>query len=49
MAAVKALDMLDGFAITVKPSDTAMLTKIAETAITGKDAEGTKAPSAILS
>ena len=39
MAAAKALVMLDGFAITVKPTDTAMLKKIAETALTGKNAE----------
>ena len=42
MAAAKSLVLLDGFAITVKPSDTAMLKKIAETALTGKNAEGTK-------
>jgi thermosome len=42
MAAEKALAMLDGFAITVKPSDIATLRKIAETALTGKNAEGTK-------
>ena len=39
MAAVKCLAVLDGFAITVKPTDTAMLKKIAATALTGKNAE----------
>ena len=39
MAAEKARTILDGFAITVKPTDTAMLKKIAETALTGKNAE----------
>jgi archaeal chaperonin len=42
MAAAKALVMLDGFAITVKPSDTENLIKIAGTAITGKNAEVSK-------
>ena len=42
MAAAQALVMLDGFAITVKPSDTVMLKKIAETALTGKNAEVSK-------
>jgi thermosome len=42
MAAAKALAMLDGFAITVKPSDTAILKKIAATALTGKNAEVSK-------
>jgi len=42
MAAEKSLVLLDGFAITVKPSDTAMLRKIAETALTGKNAEVSK-------
>jgi thermosome len=42
MAAAEALVMLNGFAITVKPSDTAMLKKIAETALTGKNAEVSK-------
>jgi thermosome len=42
MAAAKALVMLDGFAITVKPTDTAMLKKIADTALTGKNAEENK-------
>jgi archaeal chaperonin len=39
MAAVKSLAVLDEFAITVKPTDTAMLKKIAATALTGKNAE----------
>ena len=39
MAAVKSLVILDGFAITVKPTDTVILKKIAETALTGKNAE----------
>ena len=38
-AAEKALMILDSIAITVKPTDTAMLKKIAETALTGKHAE----------
>jgi len=42
MAAAKALVMLDGFAITVKPTDVTMLKKIAETALTGKNAEVSK-------
>jgi archaeal chaperonin len=42
LAAEKALVMLDGFAIAVKPTDTAMLKKIAETALTGKNAEVTR-------
>jgi thermosome len=42
MAASKALVLLDGFAITVKPTDTVMLKKIAETALTGKNAEVSK-------
>ncbi|MDP2797271.1 MAG: thermosome subunit alpha [Methanoregula sp.] len=42
MAAAKALVLLDGFAITVKPTDTAMLKKIAETALTGKNSEVAK-------
>ena len=42
MAAAEALVMLNGFAITVKPSDTAMLKKIADTALTGKNAEVSK-------
>ncbi|HSA37756.1 MAG TPA: thermosome subunit alpha [Methanoregula sp.] len=39
MAAEKALAILDGVSITIKPTDTAMLKKIAETALTGKNAE----------
>jgi archaeal chaperonin len=39
MAAEKSLVILDGFAITVKPTDTAILKKIAGTALTGKNAE----------
>jgi archaeal chaperonin len=42
MAATKSLQILDGIAITVKPADTAMLKKIAETALTGKSAEISK-------
>jgi thermosome len=42
MAAAKALVILDGIAITVKPTDTAMLKKIAGTALTGKNAEASK-------
>ena len=42
MAAVKSLMILDGFAITVKPTDTVILKKIAETALTGKNAEARK-------
>jgi archaeal chaperonin len=42
MAAAEALVMLNGFAITVKPSDTEKLKKIAETALTGKNAEVSK-------
>ena len=38
-AAEKALVILDSFAITVKPTDTEMLKKIAATALTGKNAE----------
>jgi thermosome len=41
-AAEKALVMLDSFAITVKPTDTEMLKKIAATALTGKNAEVSK-------
>ncbi len=41
-AASKAIEMLNEIAITVKPSDTAMLKKIAETALTGKNAEVSK-------
>jgi archaeal chaperonin len=39
MAATKSLAILDKIAITVKPTDTAMLKKIAGTALTGKNAE----------
>jgi archaeal chaperonin len=39
MAAGKALSILDEIAITVKPTDTAILKKIAGTALTGKNAE----------
>src|SRR4030042_5218266 len=42
MATAEALTMLEGSAITVKPSDTAMLKKSAETALTGKNAEVSK-------
>ena len=42
MAAQKALVLLDKYAITVKPTDTAMLKKIAETALTGKNSEVAK-------
>ena len=42
MAAQKSLMILDGIAITVKPSDTAILKKIAGTALTGKNAEARK-------
>jgi len=42
LAAEKALVMLDGFSIAVKPTDTAMLKKIAGTALTGKNAEVSK-------
>jgi thermosome len=42
MAATKALMLLDAYAINVKPTDTAMLKKIAETALTGKNSEVAK-------
>jgi archaeal chaperonin len=42
MATAKALVILDGFAITVKPTDTTMLKKIAETALSGKNPEVSK-------
>ncbi len=42
LAASQALVILDGFATIVKPSDTAMLKKIADTALTGKNAEVSK-------
>jgi len=39
MAAERSLAILDSIAITVKPTDTAMLKQIAGTALTGKNAE----------
>jgi thermosome len=42
MAASKSLELLDKYAITVKPTDTAMLKKIAETALTGKNSDVAK-------
>jgi thermosome len=41
-AASKALEVLTSYATTVKPTDTAMLKKIAETALTGKNSEVAK-------
>jgi archaeal chaperonin len=41
-ASGKALEILTSIAVTVKPSDTAMLTHVAETAISGKGAEAYK-------
>ena len=41
-ASVKALEILSSIAISVKPTDTAMLKKVAETAISGKGAEAYK-------
>jgi thermosome len=41
-AAVKALEILSTIAISVKPTDKEMLTKVAETAISGKGAEAYK-------
>jgi thermosome len=41
-ASVKALEILSTIAISVKPTDTAMLKKVAETAISGKGAEAYK-------
>jgi thermosome len=41
-AAAKAIEILNGIAIPVKPTDTAMLTKIAHTAISGKNADVSK-------
>jgi thermosome len=41
-AAVKAREILTTFAISVKPTDTEMLIKVAETAISGKGAEAYK-------
>ena len=42
MAAAKALVILNGIAITVKPTDTEMLKRIAGTELTGKNAEAFK-------
>jgi archaeal chaperonin len=42
LATTKALAILEGFATTVKPSDISILKKIAETALTGKNAEVSK-------
>ncbi len=42
MAAEKALGLLDTYATTVRPNDTAMLKKIAATALTGKNSEVSK-------
>ncbi len=42
LAAEKSLAMLDGFAIAVKPTDTAVLKSIAKTALSGKNAEVSK-------
>jgi archaeal chaperonin len=42
MAARKSIEILDKYAITVKPTDTAMLKKIAETALTGKNSDISK-------
>jgi thermosome len=41
-AATKAVGILNGIAITVKPTDTAMLKKIADTAISGKNSDVSK-------
>ncbi|MDD1701868.1 MAG: TCP-1/cpn60 chaperonin family protein [Methanoregula sp.] len=41
-ASVKSLEILNGIAVTVKPGDTAILEKVAETAISGKGAEAYK-------
>jgi archaeal chaperonin len=41
-ASIKALEILSSIAINVKPADTAMLTHVAETAISGKGAEAYK-------
>ena len=41
-AASKAVEILNGIAIPVKPTDTALLTKIAHTAISGKNADVAK-------
>jgi thermosome len=42
MASKKSLEILEKFAIAVKPTDTAMLKKIAETALTGKNSDISK-------
>ena len=42
MAARKSIEILDKYAISVKPTDTAMLKKIAETALTGKNSDISK-------
>lgn len=42
MAAAKSLQILESNAVTVKANDTAMLKKIAETALTGKNSEVSK-------
>jgi len=42
MAAAKSLQILESDAVTVKANDTAMLKKIAETALTGKNSEVSK-------
>ncbi|HII99336.1 MAG TPA: thermosome subunit, partial [Methanoregula sp.] len=42
MAARKAVELLNGYAVTIKANDTAMLKKIAETALTGKNSEVSK-------
>ena len=42
LAATKSLEILSSIAIAVKPTDTAMLKKIAETSISGKGAEAYK-------
>jgi thermosome len=41
-ASIKALEILSAIAISVKPGDSAMLTHVAETAISGKGAEAYK-------
>ena len=41
-AATKAVEILNGIAITVQPTDTAMLKKIADTAISGKNSDVSK-------
>jgi archaeal chaperonin len=42
MAAKKALELIDDMAISVTEKDRAMLKKVAETSITGKDCEGAR-------